>query len=552
MRLRPKFAAPRLAGGSACPTAIVGLLLGLCVGAYAAGQDPLHRDSPQSSVTAFLAACQARDYQRAWRYMDLRKLPAAQRLNAGTELAKQLQQILDRDVQFDLAALTGDPEGNPPGTNQERVDSFNVDGKPAALELERVTVRSGAKIWVLSSASVDLIPRIARLASDSPIEKYLPEPLVSWKLIDTSLWRWIALLLLAAALAALAMLASKLTLLWMQPSLKRAAPRMHTDLLEVLLGPLRLLLAVLGFRVGLEWIDPSPVLRLYLGRGAGLLFFLAIAWLGMRITDLLVVRLRGLLGAKQQTFSYSVLPLASRVVKIVIVAVTVAALLSSWGYNTGAILAGLGVGGIALALAAQKTIENLFGGVAVITDRPVTIGDFCKVGDKMGTVEDIGLRSTRIRTLDRTLLTVPNGQFSSMTLENFSQRDKMWFHLMLNLRRDTTSAQMRTLLESITQALKKDPKVETGPIPVRFVGVGTYSLDVEIFAYILTLDGDEFTRIQQELFLWILDAVEAAGTGLAVPTQAYYSMARTPHQNGAPVAQETGAEKERGLSAQRF
>ena len=418
--------------------------------------------------------------------MDLRKLPAGQRLKDGTQLAKQLQQILDRDAQFDLAALSGNPEGDPPGTNRERVDSFSVDGRPLALELERVTVGSGAKIWVFSSASVDLIPRIARLASDSPIEKYLPEPLVSWKLIDTSLWRWIALLLLAAALAALSMLASRL---------------------EVLLGPLRLLLAVLGFRAGLEWIDPSPALRLYLERGAGLLFFLALAWLGMRITDLLIVRLRGALGGKHRTFSYSVLPLASRVVKIVIVAVTAAALLSSWGYNTGAILAGLGVGGIALALAAQKTIENLFGGVAVITDRPVTIGDFCRVGDKVGTVEDIGLRSTRI----------------------------------LNLRRDTTSGQVRTLLESITKALQQNPKVETGPIPVRFVGVGTYSLDVEIFAYVLTRDGDEFTRIQQELFLWILDAVEAAGTALAVPTQAYYSMARTPHQNGAPVPQETRA-----------
>jgi MscS family membrane protein len=129
--------------------------------------------------------------------------------------------------------------------------------------------------------------------------------------------------------------------------------------------------------------------------------------------------------------------------------------------------------------------------------------------------------------------------FSSVTLENFSKRDKMWFHLMLNLRRDTTSGQVRTLLESITQALKRNPQTETGPVPVRFVGVGTYSLDLEIFAYILTRDGDEFLRIQQELFLWILDEVEAAGTALAVPTQAYYSIARTPGQNGAPMPQET-------------
>jgi MscS family membrane protein len=490
-------------------------------------------------VAAFLAACRAQNYPRAWRYIDLRNLPPDRRLKDGTELARQLQQILDRDTQFDPASLSRDPEGQPEGTNRERVDSFTVSGKPAVLELERVTLRSGARVWLFSSASADAIPKIARLVSDAPIEKYLPEPLVSWNLMDTALWRWIALLLLAAALAGLAVLVSRLALRWMGPVLQRMAPNTSAGLLDLLLGPLRLLLAVAGFRAGLEWIDPSKALRLYLGHGAGLLFFWALGWLAMRVVDLLIVRLRAMLALRHQTFSYSVLPLSSRVLKIGIVAVTAAALLSSWGYNTGAILAGLGVGGVALALAAQKTIENLFGGVAVITDRPVAIGDFCRVGDQVGTVEDIGLRSTRIRTLNRTLLTVPNGQLSAMTLENFSKRDKMWFHLMLNLRRDTTSDQVRTLLESITQTLKENARVEIGPIPVRFVGVGTYSLDLEIFAYVLTPNWDDFLGIQQDLFLRILDEVEAAGTALAVPTQAYYSIARNPAQNGAPVPQET-------------
>ena len=125
--------ASRLAGETACRAWIVCLCLGLSGGAHAAGQDPLNRDSPQSSVTAFLAACQARDYQRAWRYIDLRKLPAGQRLKDGAALAQQLQQILDRDAQFDVAALSANPEGNPPGTNREHIDSFTVKGKPAAL-----------------------------------------------------------------------------------------------------------------------------------------------------------------------------------------------------------------------------------------------------------------------------------------------------------------------------------------------------------------------------------------------------------------------------------
>jgi MscS family membrane protein len=197
---------------------------------------------------------------------------------------------------------------------------------------------------------------------------------------------------------------------------------------------------------------------------------------------------------------------------------------------------GRGVGGLAIALAAQKTIENLFGGVAVISDRPVSVGDVCRFGDRVGTVEDIGLRSTRIRTL----VTIPNAEFSSMTLENLSKRDKIWFHFALNLRRDTTPDQVRTLLESITKILREHPKVETGPLPVRFIGVGTYSLDLEVFAYVLTRNMDDFLRIQQELLLWVLEAVEAVGTALALPTQASvdYVFSSTSNQIGTPSAQE--------------
>jgi len=217
--------------------------------------------------------------------------------------------------------------------------------------------------------------------------------------------------------------------------------------------------------------------------------------------------------------------------------------LSAWGYNTTTLLAGLGIGGVAIALASQKTIENLFGSVAVISDRPVSVGDFCKFGSQTGTVEDIGLRSTRIRTLDRTVVTVPNGSFSTMTLENFDRRDKTLFHVTLNLRRNTTPDQVRTLLQSITKLLKDNPKFEVGGMPVRFVGIGTYSLDIEIFMYVRTLDGDEFMKIQQDLFLSIMDAVEAAGTALAVPTQATIDYSPTsarapaPNTNGSSAPQ---------------
>jgi MscS family membrane protein len=535
---------------------IIFLLLGFCLAVCAQvlpkapaaatvpakSQDPLNRDSPQSSVFAFLEVCRSRDYARARRYLDLRKLPEDQRLKDGTQLAQQLEKILDRDVQFDVAALSRNSEGagaegRPP--HREQVASFTVNGKTASLELERVTLRSGLAVWLFSSDSVALIPQLAQMASDSPIEKHLPMALISLKLVDTSAWRWIALALLTAALASLSRLVAQLALRLSEPMLKRIAP-IDRSALQFLVGPLRLLLAVAGFRVGMEWIAPSALLRLYLERCLTLGLFLGLAWLCMAIIDMAVGRIRAALAAKRETFSYSVLPLAARILKLAVLIVMIAAVLGDWGYNTTTILAGLGVGGLAIALAAQKTIENLFGGVAVISDRPVFVGDFCRFGDRVGTVEDIGLRSTRLRTPDRTLVTVPNAQFSSMTLESFSKRDKMLFHVTLNLRRDTTPGQVRSVLQSITKILKQNPKLESGQIPVRFVGVGTYSLDLEVDAYVKTRADDEFLQIRQELLLEILDAIEGAGTALALPTQASvnYSFANAPNANGAPAPQE--------------
>jgi MscS family membrane protein len=489
----------------------------------AKAQDPLNRETPQSSVIAFLEACHAHNYAQASKYFDLRGIAREQRLTEGPTLAQQLGEILDRDVQFDVATLSRNPdgavtEGLRPGI--QRVDSFGSDGQNMDLELERVTFRSGLQVWLFSPQSRGLIPQIARLTSDSPIERHLPAQLVNWTWMGTALWRWIALVLAGVLVAAISKGLCILILRAARPLLRRVSAPADSGILDRFLGPLRMIFAAGAFRIAIDWVGASAMPRLYLERGVTLLLFAGVASLAVAIAERIVSRLRTSLETRRQVFASSILPVGLRVTKLTIWALAAIAILSDWGYNTTTILAGLGVGGLAIALAAQKTIENLFGGVSVISDRPVSVGDFCKFGDRSGTVEDIGLRSTRIRTADRTLVSVPNGQFSSMTLENFSRRDKMLFHVTLNLRRDTTSEQVRKVLDSVTKILKDHPRIETGPVPVRFVGVGSYSLDVEIFVYVSTQSGDEFLGMQQDLLLSILDAVERAGTALALPTQA--------------------------------
>jgi MscS family membrane protein len=213
----------------------------------------------------------------------------------------------------------------------------------------------------------------------------------------------------------------------------------------------------------------------------------------------------------------SVLRLGRRAVDLVVIFVGFLVGLHYFGLNVTAALAGLGVGGVAVALAAQKTLENVIGGISIIVDNVVHVGDFLKVGETLGTVEDIGLRSTRIRTQDRTVVSIPNGQIATITLENFS-RDKFWFHHVLGLRYDTTASQMCSVLEGLERLLAQHPLIEPASVRVRFLRFGASSLELELYAYFFARDYLHFLEIQSELLRSLMEVVETAGTQIALQT----------------------------------
>jgi len=473
--------------------------------------DPLGRITPQDAVFQFLEACHARQYSKAAHYLDLRQMSPVDREKEGPQLAQQLEDLLD-DTPFDIATLSRSPEGDLSdglSPSRARLATFQVNGQTMQLDLERVELKPGVKVWLVSENSIPLIPKAHQIVAETSFERKLPQVLVTHEILDTPLWRWTALLAIGLVLwfgAGLASSAIVLTFRWLT--------HLNADAFR---GPARICLAIAGFRGAMELAPLAAVPRLYLERALAMAFFLGLAWAGSAAIDFIAERWRSRLDPRMKAMTYSVLPLGRQIAKLSLFLIAILAVVSAWGYNTATILAGLGVGGLAIALAAQKTIENLFGGISVIGDRPVLVGDFCRFGTHIGTVMHIGLRSTRIRTLDRTILSVPNSQFSASELENFSARDKIWFHVTLNLRRDTTSDQLLQVLSAVREILKQHPKLETGDIPVRFIGIGTYSLDVEVFAYVTTSDYDVFLGIQQELLLEMLQAVERAGAALAVP-----------------------------------
>ena len=194
----------------------------------------------------------------------------------------------------------------------------------------------------------------------------------------------------------------------------------------------------------------------------------------------------------------------------------------AFGIPVTPLIASLGVGGLAIALAVRPTLENILGGFTLFADKPVRVGDLCFYGDRIGTVEEIGLRSTRIRSLERTVVTVPNAEFSRMQLENYSRRDRMLFRTTLGLRYETTPEQLRFTLAKLRELLIAHPKVSPDPARARFIGFGAYSLDVEIFAYVLSADYNAYLGILEDLNLRIMDIIEEAGTGFAFPSQTTY------------------------------
>ncbi len=473
--------------------------------------DPLGRTSPQESIFQFLEACHAKNYAKAAHYLDLRKMPPADVAKNGPALAAQLEDLLD-DTQFDITTLSRDPMGDTSDgldVAREKLATFHVGSQTLELQMERVERRPGQRVWLVASDSLPLIPQAHQLIQETGLEKWLPQALVTFELFDTPVWRWIGLVL------------AGLALWFVTPVLASGVVRALRPVLNApaLKGPFRILLAVTGLRIAVEFAPPAAIARMFVERALALAMALGLAWAAAVLADLLADRWRKRLDPRMHGVSLSFLPLGRQVVKLSLYVLAILSVISAWGYNTSTILAGLGVGGLAIALAAQKTIENLFGGISVIGDRPVLVGDVCKFGDHTGTVLHIGLRSTRIQTADRTIISIPNSQFSSMPLENVSRRDKFLFHPVLNLRRDTTSEQLLKVLSGIGAILKGNEKVETGEIPVRFIGVGPYSLDVEVVAYVRTVNGDEFLALQQELLLRMLRAVEEAGTALAVPVQ---------------------------------
>jgi MscS family membrane protein len=514
-------------------------------------KDPLGRDTPRGTVLGFVNAARKGNDQVVPLYLN-----TTLRNQAAVELARKLYVVLDNRLPARLNELSDKPEGslpNPLKPDQDVVGTIATADGQLDIIVERVSRDKSGPIWLFSRKTLESIPDVFDEVDLVSLDRYLPTFLVTTRIAGIRLLAWLALVLVIPLSYGLAGVVSRLLrpLLTFWHRRFGAPDRPAPDRLP---GYARVLLLAIAIRWLLSSLELPLLERQFWASISVFLIIVALVWILLRVNAAGERYLRRRFLDSTRSEMTSLLRLARRIVDVLVVSAGVLVALRYLGVDATAALAGLGIGGIAVALAAQKTLENVIGGLSLIFDKAVRVGDFLKLGETSGTVDYIGLRSTRIRTLDRTIVSVPNGQVANVGIETLSARDKFWFHHFVGLRYETTPAQMRSVIEGIRKLLVAHSGVDSASVRVRFFRLGSFSLDIEAVAYISASDWERFLEIQQELLLRVMETVETAGTAIAIPSQTLHlADARGPatlaRQDPAAVATPLGTRRDSVASA---
>lgn len=486
--------------------------------------DSLGRRTPRGTVEGFIAAVAKGDYKKASLYLRIdKKLKKDQ---DSVKLAKSLQLLLDQQGSILPYSIISDkPEGaqnDNLGPNLDRIGTATVNKEAFDLILESNESPEGP-LWLFSSQTLERIPLEIENAGDKAlVNKVSPDVLTEHQWGGVPIAHWLAFILILVLAYLLSIAITQLVLFLIPLVWRKARNEATSGIISAFVLPVRLYLTVWLFIYGSQQAGISIIVRQRFNSLTLIALVIALFILLWRLVDFITRLVQRRLARHRNQAGISALLFLRRAAKIALAIIAVIIILDIFGFNVTTGLAALGIGGIALALGAQKTMENFVGSVTLIADQPIRVGDFCKVGDIVGTVEQIGMRSTQIRTLDRTIVTIPNGEFSSLKIENYAPRDRFWFHPIFRIRLDTTPDQIRFLLVELRTILYSHPKVNPDPARIRMIEIAPDCLKLEVFAYVDAIDFDRFLEVQEDLFLRMMDVIEKSGTGFAMPSQTIY------------------------------
>ena len=486
-------------------------------------QDSLGRTTPRGTVSGFLKAVSEQNYIRASQYLYLKR---SFRITKERErIVKTMQHLLDQSGNIVPTSLinnkpTGllDDELEP---ELELVGTVKINGLDTNLYLENNEKAGNPPIWVFSAETVDAIS-VVKIEDNLLINKILPDALQEKVLAGVPIGQWLIILILVAASYFLAwgivsLIVFLLAIIW-----KKSKTEPTEGILNALSLPIQLAIALWFFVDFSQRVGISIIIRQrfsFLTVTVGIIAFLMLLW---RITDFISEFSKNRMTVRGRVSAISVILFLKRTFKVAIFVFGGIAILGAIGIDVTTGLAALGIGGIALALGAQKTVENFVGSVTLIIDQPIRVGDYCKINDIKGHIEQIGMRSTKVRTGERTVVTIPNGLLSAANIENYAFKDRFYFNTILELRSETTPDQIRYLLVEIRSILYAHPMVNSNDANVRFIGIGTSSLRMEIASYINVVSNDTFQEIREDLLLRIMDVITESGTAFAFPSQTLY------------------------------
>jgi len=485
--------------------------------------DPLGRETPRGTILGFLKAAQDERYNIATQYFQPQVSRRRRSQEDDEELASQLLVIFNRKLAGALDLASRDPQGHlddglPP--DQERVSSALGFNEKAPILLVRQEDEEGRKLWYFSRASLEKVPEMYESLTFPDLEKKIPESLVSNRFLSMPLWQWIALILFIPV----ALFVGRLLTLFCVFLINRwRRVRGKSSLIPqrfFTVDPITLTIAIILHYMFVGYIGTSLIYRLYYRHIVWIFLCISFYWIVTRATRAISAKIGSSLTTQGKLAERSIVSLMRRFTEVTVFLMVGLLILRNMGVDVSTALAGVGIGGLALGLGAQKTFENMFGGVSVLFDKVIQIGDTCRINNQTGVVEDIGLRSTRLRTPERTVISIPNGTMATATLENLRFRDKFLCQQTIRLRYDLAPDHVRYVLGRIQDLLKEDAKVEDASARVRFVRFAEYALEVEIYCYILEPDYAAYLAAQEELFLKIMDEIEKAGAVVALPTQA--------------------------------
>lgn len=510
----------------------IGFVLCMCAGAQPAPANPaptaqppaprdrLGRTTPKGTVIGFLNAARKGQNEIAVQYLNTRSRGAT-----AADLAHQLFVVLDRRLPPRLNELSEAPEGSlffPTEPNQDLVGTITGPDGSVDITVERVDRGKLGSLWLFSAQTLRSIPHLFAEVDTVPEQRILPAFLIDTKIGGIPLADWIALFVGLPLLYFLTGWLNPFFRLGINPLIRRLRPKSTLVIHDVLPKPLRLLVLPVAIQWMLAKVAHPLFARQVWSSAAFILTVSGCVWLAIRLITSAENYVRHRHERRKTVGAVSVLRFIRRAADLVVVFIGMLVTLRHFGVNLTAALAGLGVGGIAVALAAQKTLENVIGGLSLVFDQTVHVGDFLGIGSTSGTVTSIGVRSTCIRTSDRTLVSVPNGQIAVASLENFSARDKFKLNHILGLHYGTTAPQIRKILEALARLLADHPLIELDSSRVQLLRFGASSLDVEIFAYCIARDWNHFLEIQSEVLLRSMDIVQENGAMLAIPAQTLY------------------------------